>query len=179
MSGWICDGIPKDGENYPELGGAHEPYENYSLDCDICGLPKGSEKSSRKIGLPKILSKPILGVLTVGIILLVLGSAAYFTYFNSLMGGKRHLSSYEEAVASGEEALAIVRAHRSPEELEQAQKHLELAINKLSKIPPKAAIYSEAEVKMNSYDSLSLQITNKISNFELCAVEPKPDYCLF
>ncbi len=176
MSGWICDGIPKNGENYPELGGAHDPYENYSLDCDICGLPKGSEQPSRKIGFPKILSKPILGALTVGIILLVVGSAAYF---NSLISGKRHLSSYEEAVASGEEALAIVRNHRSPEELEQAQKYLELAINKLSEIPPKAAIYPEAEAKMNSYDSLSLQITNKISNFELCAVEPKPDYCLF
>ncbi len=176
MSGWICDGIAKDGKNYPDLGGAHEPYENYSLDCEICGLPKGSEKPSSKIGLSKILSKPILGIFTVIIILLAVGSVAYFS---GLIGGKRHLRTYEEALASGEEALSIVRTHTSPEELEQAQKQLNLAISKLSQIPPKAAIYVDAEAKMNSYDSLSLQIANKISNFELCAVEPKPDDCLF
>ena len=37
---WICDGIPKNGKEYPDFGEAHEAYENYSTNCDICGLPR-------------------------------------------------------------------------------------------------------------------------------------------
>ncbi|ACK73522.1 Extracellular ligand-binding receptor [Gloeothece citriformis PCC 7424] len=38
---WICDGVPKDGKDYPQaIPGGHTPYENHGPDCNICGLPQ-------------------------------------------------------------------------------------------------------------------------------------------
>ena len=179
MPSWTCDGIPKDGKEYPGLGGAHEPYENYSLDCERCGLPKESQEHGKTILINSTNNLPyILGAVAVAIILLAGGSAAYFS---GLIGGDRHQNTYEEGVASGEEALSIIETHENPEELEQAQEYLSEAMTKLSKIPEKAAIYPEAAVKMNDYDALSTQITNKLSSseFQVCAEEPMPEYCIW
>ena len=77
MSSWICDGIPKDGKEYPGLGGAHEPRENYSFDCE-CGLPKGSHEHGKTILIENSSKKKyILGVVALGIILLAGGSIAF------------------------------------------------------------------------------------------------------
>jgi ABC-type branched-subunit amino acid transport system substrate-binding protein len=43
---WTCDGTPKNGKDYPNCSGAHEPYENYGSDCAICGLPKEAMMTS-------------------------------------------------------------------------------------------------------------------------------------
>ncbi len=43
---WICDGVPKDGKDYPNCSGSHEDYENYGPDCAICGLPKEAMQSA-------------------------------------------------------------------------------------------------------------------------------------
>ena len=173
MPSWTCDGIPQDGKEYPDLGGAHEPYENYSHDCDICGLPEESHKPRK----PEINIKYILGAVAVGIVLLAGGSAAYFS---GLVGSDRHLNTYEEAVATGDEALSIIRTHTNSSELVQAQEYLSEAITKLSKIPQKAAIYPKAEAKMSNYDAQSVQIANKLSSsrFQLCA-DPQPETCRF
>ncbi len=40
LQSWLCDGNPKDGKDYPNCTGAHEPYENFGSDCAVCGLPK-------------------------------------------------------------------------------------------------------------------------------------------
>ncbi|ODV39683.1 ABC transporter substrate-binding protein [Microcystis aeruginosa] len=41
MTTWQCDGIPKDGKTYPQAtAGGHEPCENTTPDCPICGLPR-------------------------------------------------------------------------------------------------------------------------------------------
>ena len=180
MPSWTCDGIPKDGKEYPDLGGAHEPAENYSLDCDICGLPKEAVIPGGvpgKNGNPPINLKYILGAVAVGILLVAGGSAAYFSGF---LGGDRHLDTYEEAVASGDEALSIIRTHSNSSELVQAQEYLSEAITQLSKIPQKAAIYPQAEAKMSDYDAQSVQIANKLSSspFQLCA-DPQPEICRF
>ena len=37
---WICDGIPKDGKEYPGRGGTHPPRENEDDTCSYCELPK-------------------------------------------------------------------------------------------------------------------------------------------
>jgi ABC-type branched-subunit amino acid transport system substrate-binding protein len=37
---WTCDGVPKNGKDYPNSSGSHEPYENYGSDCAVCGLPR-------------------------------------------------------------------------------------------------------------------------------------------
>jgi ABC-type branched-subunit amino acid transport system substrate-binding protein len=47
MSSWICDGVPKDGNSYPNAI-AHEPYENTTPDCIICGLPKEAMQPGKK-----------------------------------------------------------------------------------------------------------------------------------
>jgi len=40
VKSWICDGKPKDGKSYPDCSGPHEPYQNYTPDCEKCGLPR-------------------------------------------------------------------------------------------------------------------------------------------
>ena len=47
MNSWICDGIAKDGKQYPNCSGEHEPYENFGPDCAICGLPKEAMKPGK------------------------------------------------------------------------------------------------------------------------------------
>ena len=37
---WICDGTPKNGQEYPDCSGPHPPHENSGPDCAICGLPQ-------------------------------------------------------------------------------------------------------------------------------------------
>ncbi|MEA5533530.1 ABC transporter substrate-binding protein [Crocosphaera sp. XPORK-15E] len=39
MSSWTCDGVPKDGKQYPGAS-SHTPQVNTSPDCIICGLPQ-------------------------------------------------------------------------------------------------------------------------------------------
>lgn len=38
--GWLCDGVSKNGKQYPGLYRAHQPYENYGSHCQICGKPR-------------------------------------------------------------------------------------------------------------------------------------------
>ena len=67
---WICNGIPKDGKQYPGLGGAHDPHENYSLDCEICGLPKessNSKKNTSSFPVKSIVPVALLACLGVGL----------------------------------------------------------------------------------------------------------------
>ena len=47
MNSWICDGIPKDGKQYPNCSGEHEPYENFGPDCVLCGLPQEALKPGK------------------------------------------------------------------------------------------------------------------------------------
>ena len=56
MSVWTCDGVPKDGKQYP---GAfpHNPQENTGPDCTLCGLPKEAMQppgKTRVIGDPEV-----------------------------------------------------------------------------------------------------------------------------
>ena len=39
MSSWTCDGVPKDGKQYPGVS-PHTPHQNTGPDCIICGLPQ-------------------------------------------------------------------------------------------------------------------------------------------
>lgn len=192
MSSWICDGVPKDGKDYPGLGGSHEPISNDLSDCEYCGLPQeamiasGSESVTQILGGSGNRSRVILIGAIIGALTLAIGSIAYFTGFTSFFNGDRHLETYEAAVASGDLAVSIIKSHNNPEELAQAQEYLSSAIVELSKIPQKAAIYADAETKMNNYDNLSVQIANKLNSIGsnsvddwLCAEEPKPKKCIY
>ncbi|MGV2388634.1 MAG UNVERIFIED_CONTAM: hypothetical protein LVR29_10970 [Microcystis novacekii LVE1205-3] len=51
MTTWQCDGIPKDGKTYPQaIAGGHEPCENTTPDCPICGLPREAMESRHNDG---------------------------------------------------------------------------------------------------------------------------------
>lgn len=188
---WICDGVPKDGKDYPEFSDPHEPISNDLPNCEYCGLPQeamipasGSESVTQILGGSGKTKIILIGA--IGALILVVGSIAYFTGFTSLLNGDRHLKTYEAAIASGDQALSIIGSHNNPEELAQAQEYLSSAIVELSKIPQKAAIYADAEAKMNNYDNLSVQIANKLNSIGsssvgdwLCAEEPKPKKCIY
>lgn len=72
---WKCDGEPKNGKTYSGQYsiGKHEPHENHSLDCPMCGLPKEAMDNSPQ--LPKWV-KP--AAITGGAVLTVLVVAFVF-----------------------------------------------------------------------------------------------------
>lgn len=76
MASWKCDGVPKDGKQYPNQNpsGRHEPYENYGADCVICGLLKEA-----LLGSKTSIAKPLAAVATGALVLTALG-AGYFLW---------------------------------------------------------------------------------------------------
>lgn len=95
MSSWMCDGVPKDGNSYPNAS-AHEPYENTTPDCVICGLPKEAMQPSTKIprktvyvGKPDQKSKQsqwLIPAIVVGVALLAAGGG--FSIVRMLMSDR-------------------------------------------------------------------------------------------
>ena len=169
MSSWICDGKPKN-PKYFGTGEEHTPQENYGSDCEHCGLPKeaiGYKKPGFSIN-PKL----------VGAIALFL-VAATGIFVASSFKGDRHLKTYQQAMTSGDLALNLIRNHSNYAELEEAQNHLTTAIAQLNQIPVDASIYPDANQNINEFDRLSIQISNKLNNFDLCGIEPKPKSCIF
>ncbi|MGK7957262.1 MAG: ABC transporter substrate-binding protein [Crocosphaera sp.] len=47
MSSWTCDGVPKDGKQYPGVS-PHTPQVNTGPDCIICGLPREAMNPGKK-----------------------------------------------------------------------------------------------------------------------------------
>ena len=80
---WICDGTPKNGQQYPDCSGPHPPHENHGPDCAICGLPQEAMQSVKTVvssgGRGKFpLPMPILVAIA---LLLLLGGGAWW-YFS-------------------------------------------------------------------------------------------------
>jgi len=188
MAEWICDGVPKDGKSYPQAE-AHEPHTNYSPDCEVCGLPKESmtPAPTELIG-SKLPLKKILGVAGLLAALVAIGFVASTVISDGCPQGTKkvaeecvdpYLEVHDSAIADGDSAQAIISRYRSVEDLKQAQNHLNSAIEGLATIPESASVYSQAQTKLAEYDDLAIQVGNVINNFQLCAIEPKPDDCLF
>jgi phosphate transport system substrate-binding protein len=57
VASWTCDGVPKDGQKYPNQNpqGRHEPYENFGTDCVMCRLPKEAIVGGMKSGAVPVL----------------------------------------------------------------------------------------------------------------------------
>jgi hypothetical protein len=188
MIGWYCDGIPKNGKKYTQAQ-FHKPHFNYGLKCEICGLPQDAMNFETVTASFNYFSYQV--ILGIAVVILILGGGIYLSSFLKLgncpqsmqkIEGKcidPYLGTYELGIQDGEKAFAIVKTYRTPEDLKQAQIYLKTSINKLSEIPPSALIYSEAKAKINNYENLLKQITKVINDFQLCAIEPKPDDCLF
>jgi len=189
MAEWICDGVPKDGKIYPDRGGVHEPLTNQGADCPECGLPKESMSATTKIiGGSEIPIKAILGAVAVLAALVTVAFVGRSIFSDGCPQGTEkiadvctdpYLKVHEAAIADGESALAIISRYRSTEDLEQAQQYLNSAIESLAGIPESALVYAQAQTKLNEYDRLAVDVGNVINNFQLCAIEPKPDDCLF
>lgn len=187
MAEWICDGVPKDGKVYPNTE-AHEPHTNYSTDCDLCGLPRESMSAETKIIGSQIPIKAILGGVGILAALITLAFVGRTLISDGCPQGMEkvaeecvdpYLEVHESAIADGDSAQAIISRYRSAKDLEAAQKYLNSAIESLATIPESALVYSQAEAKLSEYDRLAVDVGNVINNFQLCAIEPKPDDCRF
>jgi phosphate transport system substrate-binding protein len=79
VASWTCDGVPKNGKQYPNQNppGRHEPYENYGGDCVICGLPREAMQG----GGAKLPIGAIASAIT-AVLLLAIGGAG-FLFFRS------------------------------------------------------------------------------------------------
>lgn len=69
---WICDGVPKDGKEYPNSSGPHAPQENYGPDCVICGLPKEAMQPGKTKVSGNDVGKPPLVPIAAAIALMLL-----------------------------------------------------------------------------------------------------------
>ena len=83
-SSWTCDGVPKDGKDYPDCSGEHEPYENYGPDCVVCGLPREAMQEKRGGASPSWL-KPTI-VAAIAALFIVGGGFATYQLVSSRRG---------------------------------------------------------------------------------------------
>jgi len=178
MSTWTCDGVPKNGKQYPGLGGDHPPRQNHYLDCEECGLPRESQEIQEPT--PTIPLKPIMLASIVGLGILS-GLYLIFVRFNKT-SDEQYTLIYQEAVNIGQTGQSIVDNHKSLQQLKEAEGYFSNAINKLQEIPEQHKIYQEVEKTIDTYRELLIEINNKVSNpsnTDMCSVAPKPKYCIF
>lgn len=83
---WICDGVPKNGQHYPNCSGPHPPYENQTPDCVVCGLPREAMEGKKPVRGSKTVisggrSSQILPMsIAIALILLMGGAVAWFLF---------------------------------------------------------------------------------------------------
>jgi hypothetical protein len=167
---WTCNGIPQNGEEYNGLGGKHEPRENYTLDCEICGLPQESSIIANKSSFAA--PKALIPLILAGIVILVGGGTTYYVVSkNRCEPGLEKidgqcidpfLQPYQEATQKGDEAIAIANNYKSIEDLEKAQTILTDVFTQISQIPSEALIYPEVAAKSEEYKAKREEINSKI-----------------
>jgi len=162
--GWICDGIPKDGKEYPDFGGYHTPYENDTSDCEECGLPQESSIPSDRSGITKTAIVATLAV----IIAIAGGSTLYAVMGNKCEPGLEKNSGqcidpfqpiYQEATQKGDEAIRIADNYQTVGDLEQAEPLISSALNQMNEIPTEALVYPEVAPKLEEYDKKRQKIS--------------------
>lgn len=78
---WICDGRPKDSNQYPDHSGPHEPQENSGPDCVMCGLPREAVEAKgkhivQKTFVSKAAQKLNLGPIALVAVLIIIAGGA-------------------------------------------------------------------------------------------------------
>lgn len=168
---WNCDGIPKNGREYSGLGGEHPPHENYSLDCEICGLPRESQVIGGKPPGVPIPIKTIATVAIVGVVAIAGGVTAYNLIAKGCETGLEKidgecidpfLEPYQEATQQGNEAISLASNYQTVEDLKIADTSLSEAITELSQIPSEALVYPEVATRLEEYEQKSTEINSHI-----------------
>lgn len=175
---WTCDGIPKDGQEYPDSLGEHEPHENFGPDCEICGLPKEAlqQQGSKGKGLPK---KTLLTGATALIAVVAVGAGGFYLWNTAQGCGPKEKKvngtcvavepkpnpnhkKYEQAVQTIETALPKTKKYESLKTLKTAHKNIQKGLIQLNKIPKDADIYSKAQTKLKNYQPKVTEVEQKI-----------------
>ena len=163
---WTCNGIPKD----PKYGRgeAHEEHENYSTDCDLCGLPRESQIEPKKPLPIKAMLIAIAGLLVLA------GSGTAYTLMAkgcepglAKMDGQcldPFLDPYTKAIEQGNEAIALAKDYKSISDLEKAQLSLGDAVKQLELIPSEALIYEETTSKLTDYRQNKTAIDDNLNS---------------
>ena len=173
---WMCDGIPKNGKEYPGLGGAHGPYENDSPYCGDCGLPRESSIALSESSIQD--SKPFWSITTLillaltGIIAVASGAAVYKIVNLCEQGLEKidgqcidpFLQPYQEATQKGDQAIENANKYQTLEDLEIAKSTLTNVLEQLNEIPQTALVYPEVTAKLEEYDLQRSEIINNIAN---------------
>ncbi|WP_017295725.1 hypothetical protein [Geminocystis herdmanii] len=177
---WICNGVPQNGKEYPGFGFPHEPHENYSSDCEICGLPKESSLPQSGSSGFKPPNRALL--VTLGVFAFVLiagGSGTFFVLSNRCEQGLEKiegecidpfLEPYESAKSQGDQALNIFNNYQSLTDLEESNSSLQNALSKLKEIPSDALIHPEVLKTMEIYELEKEKIAELI-DLETVALE--------
>ncbi|WP_017295726.1 hypothetical protein [Geminocystis herdmanii] len=172
---WTCNGVPQNGKEYSGLGFPHDPHENYSSDCEICGLPKDSVI----VPPPPPPPLPITALLVALLALIIGGGGLFFLFANSCQQGLEKiegvcidpfLEPYEVAKSQGDQAINLFNNYQSPEDLEESNNSLENAIKQLQEIPSTALIHPQALQTMEVYTSEKEKIA-KLIDLETIVLE--------
>lgn len=95
---WICDGEPKNGQQYPNCSGPHPPYENYGIDCVICGLPKEAMNIQRQKTQKTVISGskpslPIPALIAIGFVLALAAGFGLYKVHEAQQKGNEPIAS--------------------------------------------------------------------------------------
>ena len=168
---WICDGIPKDGKEYPDLGGPHDPRENFAPDCEECGLPRESS-------IPNTPPIPIATVIiaVVALMVAIAGGAAVYRFVAKECEPRLEkidgqcidpfLQPFQEATQEGDGAVYLAHNYQTLEDLKKADSTITSAITKLIQIPSEALVYPQAKIKLGEYDQKRAEIRSNITKEE-------------
>lgn len=112
MSVWICNGISQNGKQYPNQNpaGQHPPYENYSPDCAICGLPREAMDTHQKAKAVYPIAGLIAGLLTLGIF----GLIAYLLFPKACSSGEQKVNGVCVAMSVPSPSLSATPASVAP-----------------------------------------------------------------
>ncbi len=108
---WTCNGEPKDGKQYPNCSGFHEPYENYGPDCVVCGLPKEAmtlqnrPKPPPKTVTSSNFSLPLPTVILVGVLLALAAGLGFYKVYEARQGSDEPVVVTADGVESPDTAM--------------------------------------------------------------------------
>lgn len=168
---WICDGVPKDGEDYSPAGFEHEKHStNVGEPCEICDLPEEAQQQrQQRLNLK---GKPLVkvAVIAIGVIALTGGATTYF-FAQKCPAGKDKVegkcidsqSIYEQVVNTGKQAITQADQFQSISDLKKARKLFQETINKLNQIPESSSVYTKAQEKINNYEQEIQKINEQVS----------------